>query len=152
MPTRIFVMIAILGLLFTQGATAEQDIEARALKLEGQLMAPCCYGGTVAGHDSGIVRQMREEIRTRMGQGMTDQQILDGYVAQFGERVLAAPPSRGFHLMAYALPPTLLILALFVVIMVLRRFREQPEPASVDVDPERLAQIERELQKQQSTT
>ena len=42
--------------------------------------------------------------RTRLDQGATAQQIKDELVAQFGEGVLASPPTHGFDLLAWVLP------------------------------------------------
>lgn len=36
--------------------------------------------------------------------GMTEDQILNAYVAQHGQTVLAAPPARGFNLTAWLIP------------------------------------------------
>ncbi len=132
-------------------ALADEGIEAQALDLEHQLMAPCCYGGTVAGHDSEPVRQMRQDIRERLRQGMTPEQIKDAYVAQFGEQILAAPPTRGFHMIAYILPPLILAIGLFILVLFLRRFKKHPEPTPAKLDPGVVTQIELELQQQENS-
>jgi cytochrome c-type biogenesis protein CcmH len=47
---------------------------------------------------------MKAYIRTRLAQGATERQIKDELVAQFGEGVLASPPTHGFDLLAWVLP------------------------------------------------
>ena len=47
---------------------------------------------------------MKAEIRKRIAQGWTKQQILDEMVANFGPGVLSTPATHGFDLLAWALP------------------------------------------------
>ena len=47
---------------------------------------------------------MKAEIRRRIAQGWTKQQILDEMVANFGPGVLSTPATHGFDLLAWALP------------------------------------------------
>jgi cytochrome c-type biogenesis protein CcmH len=74
-----------------------------ASELEGQLVCVTCKT-TLDESDSPIARRMKAYIRTRIAQGATGQQIKDELVAQFGEGVLASPPTHGFDLLAWALP------------------------------------------------
>jgi cytochrome c-type biogenesis protein CcmH len=47
---------------------------------------------------------MRDYIRQRIAAGATKTEIKDALVEQFGESVLAAPPKKGFNLLAGVLP------------------------------------------------
>jgi cytochrome c-type biogenesis protein CcmH len=74
-----------------------------AAEIEGQLVCVTCKT-TLDESDSPIARRMKAYIRTRLAQGATGQQIKDELVAQFGEGVLASPPTHGFDLLAWVLP------------------------------------------------
>ena len=74
-----------------------------AAEIEGQLVCVTCKT-TLDESDSPIARRMKAYIRTRLAQGATEQQIKDELVAQFGEGVLASPPTHGFDLLAWVLP------------------------------------------------
>src|SRR5262249_32424970 len=74
-----------------------------AAEVESQFVCVTCKA-TLDESDSPIARRMKAYIRTRLAQGATEQQIKDELVAQFGEGVLASPPTHGFDLLAWVLP------------------------------------------------
>ena len=47
---------------------------------------------------------MKAYIRRRIAEGASGKQIKDELVAEFGEEVLATPPTHGFDLLAWVLP------------------------------------------------
>jgi len=66
----------------------------------------------------------------RLGeQGKSDQQIIDEFVAQYGEAVLMAPPRRGFNLAGYFVPSIAIIVAAVFLIRVLRRWTREAQVA-----------------------
>lgn len=122
--------------------------EVLAKKLEGELIAPCCWSQTIGEHRSEASEQMRREIRDMIDKNMSHQQIIDFYVAQYGERILAAPRPRGFNLMAYVLPGAALLAGAWVVVVLMRRWRPCPTskpPTPEMADPVYLARVERDL-------
>ena len=54
---------------------------------------------------------MRTFIRARIAAGDTKSEIKRKLVDDFGEQVLASPPKRGFNLLAWVLPPVLVVAA-----------------------------------------
>ncbi len=81
--------------------------------------------------------------------GMTGQEIVDAFVAQYGETVLMAPKKTGFNLTAYLLPG-FAITAVGVLIAWRLVQRHQLAPASStipDVDAGDQALLEEELTK-----
>jgi cytochrome c-type biogenesis protein CcmH len=106
--------------------------EAIARRLEGTLIAPCCFANTVAEHRSPLSDQVREEVRALVAGGATETQILDAFVAKYGERILAAPKPQGFNLLAYVLPLVALAAGLVVIAFTLHRRRPlRVEPSAV---------------------
>lgn len=136
---------------------AEPDLEARARKIDGRLMAPCCMANTVAEHNSGPSFEMRREIREMLAAGKSEQEILDHYVAVHGDLILAAPPSRGFNLVAYLLPVLLLLVGVVSMLVVVRRWSrapapELPTPDLAPLDPEDAERLRRAVQEYDSTS
>ncbi len=101
---------------------AAQDIEPEARAIEAMLVAPCCWMQQVSLHQSEAATKIKEEIRVSLREGRTRQQILDGYVAAYGPRILVEPPARGFGASLYVLPAIILLASALVVGMVVRRF------------------------------
>jgi cytochrome c-type biogenesis protein CcmH len=77
-----------------------------------------------------VAERMRAFIRQRIAAGDTKSEIKDKLVAQFGESVLAAPPARGFNLLAWLVPIAGgLIAAVAVAVLALRWSRSRAAPA-----------------------
>lgn len=109
-------------------AAAGADIEERAKKLENMLMAPCCMTNTVAVHESGISHQMRSEIREMLAAGKNEREILDFYVARYGDQVLAMPEAKGFGLTPYLFPTLFVVIGSAFLILVFRQWHRKPAP------------------------
>jgi cytochrome c-type biogenesis protein CcmH len=95
---------------------------------------------------------LHKEVLRLAGQGKSAQQIIDEFVAQYGEQALMAPPRRGFNLVGYLLPGVAIVVAAVVLLRVLRRWTrdaETPapafEPPAVNATPAELEQLRREL-------
>jgi len=78
--------------------------------LEGQIMCPTCHT-TLDQSDSAVALRIEAQIRKRIAQCWTAQQIEAELVGNFGAAVLAAPPHKGFDLIAWWLPLGGIILA-----------------------------------------
>lgn len=104
-----------------------------------QLQCPVCEGESVADSPSGLATDMRSLIRTRLAAGATDQQILDEFVAAYGDGILAEPPKRGVSLGVWLGPPLAVLFGAGALIALLRAWRRpsrrSPTVASaVDTD------------------
>src|SRR5512140_1121487 len=62
-----------------------------AERLEGRLLAPCCWAQTLDIHGSEIANTLRREIRTRLKAGESPDAIEQSLVARYGERIRAVP-------------------------------------------------------------
>ncbi|MEO8594309.1 MAG: cytochrome c-type biogenesis protein CcmH [Candidatus Solibacter sp.] len=88
---RIHVWLGLFALSSGAYAGAVEEPRARVQRLEKAVLAPCCYTETVGQHQSEIAVQMRVEIAKWVGQGRTDQEILDTYASRYGAKVLVDP-------------------------------------------------------------
>jgi len=112
-----------------------------------QLLGECNHVGCP---ESG---RERDELSAAIASGLSDREILDGFAAKYGATVLAAPPAKGFDLMAWIAPFAVFAAALFGTILLIRRWGgfgsrvAAPAVASATDDPaerERLERIRRE--------
>ncbi len=124
----------LLPIVFLAGAmamsAAPQDLEEQARIIGGKLMAPCCWAEPVSQHLSPAAEEMRGQIREMLAAGKSEQEIIEFYVAQYGERILASPPPRGFNLLAYILPVAFAAAGALLLVFVLRRLRSRGVPAT----------------------
>jgi cytochrome c-type biogenesis protein CcmH/NrfF len=125
-----FVQILSLTLLplLALAETAEQP-QARVDRLEHAVLAPCCYTESVAIHQSEIAVKMRLEIAKWVAMGKSDKEILDAYVGVYGSKVLVDPRTVPRGWMPF-FPWLVLILGMFLVAWLLKRWRAAPRTAT----------------------
>jgi cytochrome c-type biogenesis protein CcmH/NrfF len=104
--------------------TAEQP-QARVDRLEHAVLAPCCYTEPVAIHQSEIAVKMRLEIAKWVAAGRSDREIIDTYVGLYGSKVLVDPRTVPRGWMPF-FPWLVLILGMFLVAWLLKRWRAAP--------------------------
>ncbi|MEE8363395.1 MAG: cytochrome c-type biogenesis protein [Dehalococcoidia bacterium] len=107
----------------TAGPDQDRALERRAQKLEKQLICPVCPGETLDQSFVDIAQDMKRIIREKLSAGETEGEILDYFVARYGDEVLAAPPKSGFNLIAWVAPPIGIALGLVAVVLILRQMR-----------------------------
>ncbi len=93
-------------------------------------------------------------IEQKLAQGQSEAEIIQLFVAQYGEQVLASPPKRGFNLVAWVLPFAAILAGGGIVYMVIKRWvwqgRQSPTMVTTEAeegDEEYRRQLEEELEK-----
>ncbi len=120
-----------------------------------QMYCPVCENIPLDVCQTTACEKWRETIGEKLAAGWTDQQILDYFVAQYGERVLANPSGRGFNIFLWVIPPVALAGgAVFLWLFFRRAARPAAQAATPDapvVPPapadEYVAELEKELEK-----
>jgi cytochrome c-type biogenesis protein CcmH len=70
-----------------------QEYVPGATRLEGRIMAPCCWNQTIDIHGSEAAYELRREIRQRLKAGESADAIEASFVQRYGTRILAVPDS-----------------------------------------------------------
>ena len=130
-----------------EGFPSDNDVNAIARK----LYCPVCPNTPLDVCETKACQDWRAQIRDQLADGWSEEQIIDYFVVQYGERVLAEPERGGFTSLVWLLPVIAIILGLVVVGQALRSWRTgrreptRPVPPRPEVSPETLAKIEKEL-------
>jgi len=121
------------------------------VELEGEVICPTCHT-TLDQSNSLEARRIELFISKRIAAGDTKSEIKATLVAQFGTAVLAAPPRRGFDLLAWWLPiggilaaGVILAIAAWRWSHLRERAGNEPETAAAQLDPELERKLEEEL-------
>jgi cytochrome c-type biogenesis protein CcmH len=145
------LMQVMLAMWLAVAAADPQAVEREAKQLEARLMAPCCWAQQVSLHQSPAADDIKRNIRRLLEEGKTSQQILDIYVAEYGDRILSEPPARGFSRLIYVAPWVFLVGSVGLVVMVIRRLRAvspataRTEQAAASPDEAEAERIDEEL-------
>lgn len=102
------------------------ELEAQATQLDKQIMCPVCPSETLNQSQATLAKQMRAIIRQRLAQGQSPQEITDYFVSVYGRSVLAEPPTSGFGLAVWLMPPVALAAGVLALVFILRSMRRRP--------------------------
>lgn len=149
----LLVLVVLPGMLSRpasaqQATPSDNDVNAVAK----QMYCPVCENIPLDVCPTQACAQWRELIRQKLGEGWSEQQIKDYFVAQYGDRVLAEPPRTGLNWLVYVLPAVFFIGGVTIVVWVLRKMRVAKKPVSPlpppqVVDDPFLTRLEDELHK-----
>jgi cytochrome c-type biogenesis protein CcmH len=112
-------------LVAAPAARAAQPPRASFNDVEAALMCDTCNVPLNVA-ESPRADQERREIKQLIAQGLTKQQILDRFKAEYGPSVLALPQRGGFSLAVYVVPVAVVLALLGLLAVVLPRWRRRP--------------------------
>jgi cytochrome c-type biogenesis protein CcmH len=134
-----------------QDATPAPVSDDEVNRIAKQLFCPVCENVPLDVCPTQACMQWRATIREKLEAGWSEQQILDYFVQQYGERVLAQPSTRGLNVFVWAIPPVALAAGAFVWWRLLRQMTARPAPVAAAPPPvtasadEYARQLEEEL-------
>lgn len=108
-----------------------------------ELRCPKCQNQNLEDSNAGVAADLRREVHRLLHEGYSDEQIYDFMVARYGEFVLYRPKTSGITLYLWLAPVGLLVLAIGMVALVVRRSRQQPDGAAYS--DEKRQQLQRVL-------
>lgn len=129
-----------------ENVPSDDEVNAIAKK----LYCPVCPNTPLDVCETKACEDWRAQIRDQLTAGWNEQQIIDYFVAQYGERVLAEPQRKGFSSLVWMLPVLGVVLGVVIVWQVLKNWRsvrqsQIPKVSTVQVSPETIERIEKEL-------
>ena len=138
---------------FAQGSDPTDD-EVNAVAR--QLYCPVCENIPLDACGTAACEQWRGIIRDKLADGWTEDQIKAYFVSQYGDRVLAEPPTRGFNWLAYIIPVLVIAGGLVLLSFGFRKWRGaepvkaparqvKKEPSIPKTEEEYIRRVEQEL-------
>ena len=95
----------------------------------GDTAGSCSHPGAAFSGPCEVAKGKLKEINERVGRGESNASILQTFIQEYGEAVLAAPPVSGFNWFAYTFPAVAFAIGLGLVIMIIRQWRHRPAAA-----------------------
>jgi cytochrome c-type biogenesis protein CcmH/NrfF len=148
--TRVLV-VAVLLLLVAPAAAVAACPKTSLADVEDEVMCPVCGVPLGLATEAPQANRERAFIQRKVERCKSKQEIKNELVAQFGDRVLALPPEKGFNLAAYLVPAAIVLAGIGAVGTLAARRRRAgtaaagaPTPALAGDDAARLeADLER---------
>jgi len=131
-----------------QATPSDDEVNAIARK----LYCPICENIPLDVCQTQACEQWREEIRLRLAQGWTEEEILQDFAYRHGTRVLAQPPPTGLHWLVYVVPPVVFLAGAVLLFMAFRSWRKLGKQPAEHSEPEMpkdeyVDRVEEELRK-----
>jgi cytochrome c-type biogenesis protein CcmH len=140
---KLLALAFLLALALAPAALASEQ-HPSLTELEGDVMCPIC-NTTLDQSSSPAARQLKALISRRIAAGDTKSEIKDRLVAEYGPQILAAPPRKGFNLLAWLLPIAgVLVGAALLGLLAFRSSRREPA-AAARLDPGLEQRVDEEL-------
>lgn len=136
-------------LLATPALAVEPDemlddpvLEARARALSEGLRCLVCRNESIDESNAELARELRILVRERIAAGDSDEEVIDYLVGRYGEYVLLRPRADGINRVLWLAPPVMLLGALGVAVLALRRRRRgAPEAGLSEEEAARLREL-----------
>jgi len=129
------LLLAFAGAAFgqVQGLDVAKDpeVERRLKALAEELRCLVCQNQTIADSNAGLAVDLRNQIRTQIGQGRSDDQIRDYMVERYGDFVLYKPPFHAATALLWLGPPLLIASGIGIFFVVVRRRRQSEPPGEL---------------------
>ena len=147
-----FVIAMASLVFFTMPAHAQgPNLDDETNRLAKSLYCPVCPNTPLDVCSTQACVQWRAQIKEMLVSGKSEQQIRDYFTAQYGDRVLGAPPAEGFNWLAYILPVVGVIFGGTIAWFALRKRlarREAASPETMPISSEYADRIEQELKEE----
>ena len=155
----ILLLISLPGILLPLDNAFAQDLppsgptDDQVNAIAKQLYCPVCENIPLDVCPTQACAQWRELIREKLVDGWNETEIKNYFVAQYGDRVLAAPPARGLNWLVYIIPPLAIVGGGYILYRALKAWKQVPPVSEeesqsfAEQDDEYAARIEEELRR-----
>src|SRR5690554_2213964 len=163
----VLVVVALLGGIAPVGAQGGDSLPPGVTwddvnRVASQMFCDVCEGIPLDECESIACVQWREEIARQLGEGRTDDEVIDYFVERYGSEVAAIPRDPLDRFIAFAVPAALVAVFGVIGLFQVRRLRQrghragevarrsavrlQQRPVPADVDDDILTRLEQELE------
>jgi cytochrome c-type biogenesis protein CcmH len=108
------------GRVLAQDTPPVTDDEVNAIAK--QLFCPVCESTPLDVCPTEACRDWREQIRTMLSEGKSEDEILQYFTDQYGDKVRSTPPATGLNWLVYLLPPAVILMGAVVLFRSLKEW------------------------------
>lgn len=149
--TCLIVAFIVIGLQPPSVAAQSVDPSDRVHEIAKRLNCPTCAGRNLADCPTDTCMQWKQEIRTQLDSGKTNDQVISYFYDRFGTAVLQEPPREGLLLLVWLLPIFGFVALGTGAILLLRRIHKSTHitaisPGAMQREDEYSRRFEEEIQ------
>jgi cytochrome c-type biogenesis protein CcmH len=106
----------------------EDPLERATLDIAKDLRCTVCQNQPVSESNADLAKDMRQIIREQLIAGKSRAEIVEYFVARYGDYVLMKPPADRSGLLLWIAPPLLLVTLVLLSLVFLRQRSHSPPP------------------------
>ena len=91
----LLLSLAISGACAQPAQPADAALEKRVMVLSEELRCLVCQNQTIADSQAELAVDLRNQVREKLQQGMSEREVVDFMVTRYGDFVLYRPPLKG---------------------------------------------------------
>jgi cytochrome c-type biogenesis protein CcmH len=122
-------------------SAADPALEARVMAVAEELRCLVCQNETIAASHADLAVDLRKQIRSKLSEGQSEQQILDFMVERYGDFVLYRPRLSATTVLLWAGPFALLLVGGLVMARTIRARKKQIPAALSEAESARARQL-----------
>ena len=153
----LILLLAVTPALASKGAAPAGVDRDELVFVAGEILCDCgCHPQSVYACACGRSEEMWTMLGDLVARTGSGEAALAAYVEEHGEKVLLAPKAEGFNLFAWLGPLAGLLLSVVGVVLILRRWKRQPEEEmaggpelDTSVDAGYLSRLNEDMEKMQ---
>jgi len=108
--------------------------DERVKRIASRLRCPVCQGESIQDSPAELSAQMKTLVREQLANGKSEAEVLDYFLAKYGQWILLEPRAEGFNLLVYWLPVLFLVFGAGGLWLVVRKWtRPRPVTDTTDV-------------------
>ena len=144
--SRLLLVALLLLAPFAEAGTVEPrpfdepSQEARYKRLIAELRCLVCQNQNLADSDADLAQDLRDETYNMIRAGQSDEQIISFMVNRYGDFVLYRPPVKSTTLLLWFGPLLLLVGALSILVLQIRRRAAAKPPETLSADEQKRIQ------------
>lgn len=101
---------------------ADTVLDRRVKSIAQRLRCPVCQGESIQDSPAELATQMKSLVREQLANGKSEQDVLDYFLAKYGDWILLEPRPEGINLLIYSLPVLFLAIGGGVLFVVARKW------------------------------
>ena len=128
-PIRILLLVAVLVLSSAVGGQAQDGgvTDNDVIRVAERMYCPVCENIPLDDCETTACVEWKAEIRAQLAAGRSDQEVIDSFVARFGDNVVGVPQDPVLRALTLLMPLLATALAVGAGVFTFRRFGAQPK-------------------------
>jgi cytochrome c-type biogenesis protein CcmH len=111
------------------GVDSVLDAHVRAVSM--RLRCPVCQGESIQDSPAELAAQMKGLVREQLASGKSEREVMDYFLAKYGQWIMLEPRAEGFNLFVYLLPILFIVIGGGAIWVAVRRWTRPMDVPSV---------------------